>query len=57
MAVLQHQRIDKILTTEGSRMTCFVYFVDKRCRYIMSRSSRGKVRNEIDGAIEDLVKD
>ena len=46
-----------VLTIEGPQTTSFVYVVDKRCRYIMSRSSRGKVRNEIDVAIEDLVAD
>ena len=35
-------------TTEGPLTTRFVCFVDNRCRYIISRSSRGKIRNEID---------
>ena len=36
------------LTGEGSPYTRFVYFVESRCLYILSRSSRGQSKNRTD---------
>ncbi len=42
-----HEMVDA-LTMAGPQVIALVYFVESRRRYIMSRSSRGRVRNGVD---------